>query len=137
MDERTLKVLEYNKIIERLADFAYRIPQEMALRLKPVSDRNQIEQWQEETSEAESILAAREAGFWLLSRCQAPGQEGGDWIDFDPQELLQIAQVLALISSVKSRMNEYKDKAEPIDSVLIESMKTTRFAGQDTRVHRD
>ncbi|HHU49726.1 MAG: endonuclease MutS2 [Caldicoprobacterales bacterium] len=129
MDERTLKVLEYNKIIERLADFCVSDSgREMALRLKPVSDRNQIEQWQEETSEAESILAAEGSGFLApFPDVRHPVRKAEIGSILIPRELLQIAQVLALISSVKSRMNEYKDKAElRLIPVLIESMKTQR-----------
>ena len=64
MDERTLRVLDYHKIIGLLAGFAQSEPgKKLALQLKPVSDRDQIQKWQAETSEAESILAVEGISF--------------------------------------------------------------------------
>ncbi|HHY82388.1 MAG TPA: endonuclease MutS2 [Clostridiales bacterium] len=114
MNEKTLRVLEYHKIIEKLAGFAQSDSgRELVLQLKPVSDRMTIEQWQEETSEAESILAVEGSGF--LSSFPNIRQHIRKAIIgsvLSPKELLQIAQVLSLISSVKIRMNEHKAKAE-------------------------
>ena len=53
----------------------------------------------------------------------------------NPGELLNIAQVLSLVSSVKTRMNEHKAKAElRLIPVMIEGLKTQRILLD--RIHR-
>ncbi len=114
MDERTLRVLDYHKIIGLLAGFAQSEPgKKLALQLKPVSDRDQIQKWQAETSEAESILAVE--GISFLSpfpdiRSRLKKARIGSILS--PGDLLQIARVLSLIGSVRKRMKEHKAKAE-------------------------
>ncbi len=114
MDERTLRVLEYHKIIGMLTGFAQSEPgKEIAMQLKPVSDIDQILEWQAETSEAESIIAIEGTGFispFPDIRQQLKKAKIGSVLS--PKELLQIGQVLSLISSVKTRMKEHKAKAE-------------------------
>jgi DNA mismatch repair protein MutS2 len=114
MDERTLRVLEYHKIIGMLTGFAQSEPgKEIAMQLKPVSDIDQILEWQAEASEAESIIAIEGTGFispFPDIRQQLKKAKIGSVLS--PKELLQIGQVLSLISSVKTRMKEHKAKAE-------------------------
>ncbi len=114
MDERTLRVLEYHKIIGMLTGFAQSEPgKEIAMQLKPVSDIDQILEWQAETSEAESIITIEGTGFispFPDIRQQLKKAKIGSVLS--PKELLQIGQVLSLISSVKTRMKEHKAKAE-------------------------
>jgi DNA mismatch repair protein MutS2 len=130
MDEKTLRVLEYNKIIERLASFARSdLGREQALALKPISDPDHIAEWQEETSEAESILAVEGSGFLTSFPDVRQGVRKAEIGSvLSPRELLQIAQVLALVSSVKTRMNEHKARTElRLIPALIESLKTQRI----------
>ena len=114
MDERTLRVLEYHKIIGLLSGFAQSDPgRELALQLKPVSERDRILKWQAETSEAESILAVEGTSFLSAFpdiRQQLKKAKIGSVLS--PKDLLQIARVLSLIGSVRARMNEHKAKAE-------------------------
>lgn len=57
MEEQNLKKLEYHKIIERLANECSSIlGKEKALALKPSLDFRTIEDWQNETSEAKTVL---------------------------------------------------------------------------------
>src|SRR5665647_777022 len=121
MDDRTLRVLEYNKIIGMLANYAQSAPgREMVLNLKPIADRELITQWLQETSEAESITAVEGSGFispFQDVKHQLRKAKIGSILS--PKELLQIGQVLALIGSVKARMNEHKAKSQ---LVVISSM---------------
>lgn len=56
MNKKSLKNLEYYKIIEKVASFASSsFGKEQALKLYPSSDINQIKIWQKETSEAVSM----------------------------------------------------------------------------------
>ncbi len=130
MDERTLRVLEYNKIIEMLAGFTQsENGRELALQLKPISDKNQIIEWQQETSEAESIIAAEGSGFISpFPDVRQAIRKARIGSILSPGELLNIAQVLFLISSVKTRMNEHKSKAElRLIPSMTESLKTQRI----------
>jgi DNA mismatch repair protein MutS2 len=114
MDERTLRVLEFQKIIGMLAGFTKSDPgKEIALQLKPVINKDQILKWQEETSEAESIIAVEGSSFispFPDVKQQLKKAKIGSILS--PKDLLQIAQVLSLVGSVKGRMNEHKAKAE-------------------------
>ena len=57
MNKKTLKVLEYNKVIEIVANFAYSdMGKEKILSLVPMSDIEEIEEALRETSEAVSII---------------------------------------------------------------------------------
>ena len=60
MEEKTLHILEYDKIIERLADFATSSAgRELCLRLKPASDFKHIRLWQDNTSDAKDRIRLR------------------------------------------------------------------------------
>jgi DNA mismatch repair protein MutS2 len=129
MNEKTLKVLEYHKIINKLADFAQsESGRTLALNLKPASELALIEIWQDETSEAESILAREGRSFIApfpdIERAVKKAKIGSV---LSPVELLDIASVLSLISSVRSRMNEHKEKAElRLIPAMIERLQTQR-----------
>lgn len=65
MNERTLRVLEFDKVREMLAEQASSsLGQERARRLRPHTDRTRIQQWLDETSEARRVLET--AGSWPL-----------------------------------------------------------------------
>ena len=57
MNPRSLKLLEYGKILARLAGFAdFSGGQELALALLPTDDLRQAQDWQAETNEARRLL---------------------------------------------------------------------------------
>ena len=57
MEEKTLHILEFDKIIERLSDFATsRAGKELCLRLRPSSDPSRIREWQKNTSDAKDRI---------------------------------------------------------------------------------
>ncbi len=57
MHERTLRVLEFDKILEQLARHtAFSVGRERALTLRPSDDIRQVRDWQAETSEARRLL---------------------------------------------------------------------------------
>jgi DNA mismatch repair protein MutS2 len=129
MDDRTLKVLEYNKIIEKLAGYAQSDSgRQLALQLKPSSDKIQIMEWQQETSEAESILAAEGsnliAPFPDIQHAVRKAKIGSV---LSPKELLEVVRVLSLVSSVKRGMEEHKDKEElELIPSMIDNLKPQR-----------
>ncbi len=57
MDDRTLRVLEYNKIINMLSLYTYsELGKEVAIALKPSTNTYEIQEWLNETSEGVDIL---------------------------------------------------------------------------------
>ncbi|MDE6181809.1 MAG: endonuclease MutS2 [Eubacteriales bacterium] len=57
MNEKSLRTLEYYKIIEKVSSFASSsVGKEKVLELRPITDINQIREWQKETSEAVSMI---------------------------------------------------------------------------------
>ena len=53
MNTKVLTVLEYNKIIDKLASYASSpLGRQMCMKLVPVSDIDEIEQWQKHTADA-------------------------------------------------------------------------------------
>lgn len=60
MNEHFLEILEYNKILERLAEHtAFSASRELALALRPSSDETEVQRRQQETTEAKALLAKR------------------------------------------------------------------------------
>lgn len=130
MDERTLRVLEYNKIIEMLAGFTQSDSgRELALQLKPISDINKIKEWQQETAEAESIIALEGSGFIApFPDVRHAIRKAKIGSILSPGQLLNVAQLLSLVSSVKTRMNEHKAKAKlQLIPTMVESLQTQRI----------
>ena len=57
MDSRTLRVLEFDKIRERLAGYtSFSLGRERAMALLPTDDIRQVREWQAETREARTLL---------------------------------------------------------------------------------
>ncbi len=58
MDEKTLSVLEFTRVLEKLAGYtSFSISHEMALRIKPTSDLQLAQLWQRQTTEARNLLS--------------------------------------------------------------------------------
>ena len=114
MNDRTLRVLEYPKIIEMLASHT-RSPmgRARALSLHPFADRTEVRRLLEETSEAEAVTAAEGGGivpfFPDIAKSLNKARIGSI---LSPLELLQIGQVLSAAYSVKERMRNHRGKAE-------------------------
>lgn len=57
MHERTVRLLEFDKILDRLQHFtSFSVGQERVLALRPTDDIRQAREWQEETSEGRRLL---------------------------------------------------------------------------------
>jgi len=60
MNEKTLKILEFNKIIDKLVSLATSsLGKELAEKLVPDTDLNRVERAQKETSDAVAFIARR------------------------------------------------------------------------------
>ncbi len=96
MNEKTLKRLEYNKVLEQLASFAgSALGRERALALEPVDNPDVVLRWQAETSEGRDLLRldpTAEFGGWQDIRGQL--RRAGRGAVLEPEELLAVADTL-------------------------------------------
>jgi len=119
MDEKVLKILEYDKIIAKLADRASSQPgKEIASELKPLTDIDLVKRAQKETTDAVTCILRKgspplggihEIRF-LIRRAETGGM-------LNPGELLKIADVLRASRNLKLYLT--KDKMELDESNAI------------------
>ena len=118
MNEKVLKTLEYNKIIEKLTSYAVSpMGKEMTAALKPCASISQIQQWQNETSEAEAMILRKGSiplGGLREIRPQIKRLAMGGSLGI--AELLNIGDFLYVCRRVKNySVNE--NKAESYDTI--------------------
>lgn len=125
MNERSLRVLEYTKIIKALEEkCTSSLGKERVEELRPISDFNSIIGWQRETSEAQSILIKR--GNVPLGGINdilhhVRRAEIGSYLD--PGQLLKLAETLVAARRLKSFLKEdNKEGSFPIIYGLAQSL---------------
>ncbi|MCK9216831.1 MAG: endonuclease MutS2 [Firmicutes bacterium] len=122
MNERTLKVLEYQKIIEILAEYTVsNLGKEIALELKPSSNIYEVKEWLQETDEAVEIILKKGniplEGIYDIRTTLKRAELG---TILENGELLKISDTIAGIKKVKAYMKEDKDNdLYPIINDLI------------------
>lgn len=111
MEEKTLKRLEYNKVLEQLASFAGSpLGRERALALRPVDDPAVITRWQDEASEGRKLLRLEptaEMGGWKDIRNQL--QRAGRGAVLEPEELIAVADTLTAGRVLKNFLHERQE----------------------------
>ncbi|MBM7616376.1 endonuclease MutS2 [Alkaliphilus hydrothermalis] len=128
MNERSLRVLEYNKILERLWNKCTSpLGKNMAEELKPLDELSEIIKMQQETSEAQSILIQRGnvpiAGIHDVLH-YLKRTEIGSYLD--PGQLLQLNSTLTAARRLKSYLKADGEAKFPIIQGLAESLHTFR-----------
>ncbi|MFZ5647014.1 MAG: endonuclease MutS2 [Bacillota bacterium] len=112
MEEKTLKRLEYFKVLERLAGFAGSpLGRERALGLVPVTDIELIKRWQWETTEGREMMRldpAAELGGWYDVREQA--RQASKGVMLEPEDLLAVGRTLTAVRRVKKFFAERTDR---------------------------
>ncbi|KJS02954.1 MAG: recombination and DNA strand exchange inhibitor protein [Peptococcaceae bacterium BRH_c4a] len=123
MEEKTLRRLEYYKILERLAGFAGSpLGQERALELTPSADMEQIRKWQSETTEGREMMRldpAAELGGWYDVRDQVLQASRG--ISLEPGDLLSVGRTLTAIRRVKKFFSDRAGRY-PLMSEISEAL---------------
>ncbi|MFU0799257.1 MAG: endonuclease MutS2 [Xylanivirga thermophila] len=109
MDDRSIRILEYHKIVKKVSEFAVsEIGKEIVETLKPYDDRQNIYMALRETSQAESILASLGGdpvgGFNDITGVLKRASLGSM---LSPAEFLRIADVLKCAHRTKRYINEY------------------------------
>lgn len=112
MDNKTLKRLEYQKILEQLAAHAgSALGREKALALKPLDDLAEILRRQAEASEGRELLRldpTAELGGWKDIRSQL--QRAGRGAVLEPEELAAVGDTLTAGRLIKSFLQEKQER---------------------------
>ena len=124
MNDKSLRVLEYYKIIDRLRDKCVsQLGQGLVDQLKPVFTIAEIKKMQQETSEAQGILVQR--GNIPLSGIHdiihlVKLTEIGSYLN--PSQLLTLRQTLVVARRLRTFLKEEDNNSFPILSGLISSL---------------
>jgi DNA mismatch repair protein MutS2 len=106
MDEKTLRTLEYDRILERLADYAaFAVSKEKALALKPITDLDTARQLLAETGEARLLLETEPSttiGGARDIRTQVEGANRG--VVLVPGDLLDVKSTLISSRRLKRQL---------------------------------
>ncbi|NLY86031.1 MAG: endonuclease MutS2 [Tissierellia bacterium] len=136
MKEKTLKTLEYYKIVELLVEKAESsLGREKAKEIRPLTDIDDIEYLQRETEEAYSLIIKRGNpplfGIYNIGPEVRRAEMGGV---LSPGSLLKIADSLRVSRTLKGYMRETKeDKASsyPIIEGLVDDLRVYRHIEEE------
>jgi len=120
MNEKALRVLEYNKIMDMLADMALSsMGSEMVRELLPSSNINEVRLMQQETNEAVTILL-RKGSIPLegLNDIRGGLKKAEIGSTLEPSDLLKIADHLRCARRIKVFMGGSKEKYPIIDDLI-------------------
>jgi DNA mismatch repair protein MutS2 len=111
MNDKTLRVLEYNKIVERLIEKAEsQLGKEMAEKIKPSTNIDEVEYLQRETKEALKLIIKKGNpplyGIYDISNELKMAEIGGT---LSPKSLLKISDSLRVSRSLKRYLKEIKE----------------------------
>ncbi|RKO67618.1 endonuclease MutS2 [Desulfofundulus salinus] len=121
MDERTLKRLEYDKVLEHLARYTFSpLGRERVFSLRPVTDRQAIHTWLAQTTQARELLRLE------------PGAELSGWHDIrqylqrvvrgavlEPQELFETGQTLGVCRRIRKFFAERPGRYPLLEEIAL------------------
>jgi len=128
MNDKTLRVLEYHKIIEKVAEKAEsELGKEMVRNIRPSTDINEVQYLQNETEEALKLLIKKGSpplyGIQDISRELKMAEIGGV---LTPGGLLRVSDSLRVARGLKNYLKEARDQGVtdyPILQELIDSLR--------------
>lgn len=136
MNKKTLKTLEYEKIVNLLLDKAEsELGRKKIEAIRPLTDIEEIERLQEATSEAYKIMIKRSApplfGIYNLGKEMQRIKIGGI---LEPVSLLKVSDSLRVSRRLKGYMRDNDGDREsiyPIIENLIETLSTMKFIEEE------
>jgi len=113
VDEHTLRVLEFDKVIERLARHTdFPVGRELALALKPSTQRDEVVRRQRITAEARRLREIQpRIGLGGVRDVRGPVDKAARGAVLQPQELLDISSTLSAAGGLRSAISRVADKA--------------------------
>jgi DNA mismatch repair protein MutS2 len=111
VDEHTLRVLEFDKVIERLARHtSFPVGQERALELKPSTVREEVVRRQRVTAEARRLLEKQaRVGLGGVRDVRVPVDKAARGGVLQPQELLDIASTMHAAGQLRASLTRVAD----------------------------
>lgn len=125
MNEKALRILEYNKIIEMLCESTVSaMGRDIAAELKPSTDINEIKELLQETTEAVNLLLKKGSiPIGGVQDIRVPLKKVKLGSILDPAELLRVADTLRAARRLKSFMNDDRgEESFPIIEYYIETL---------------
>jgi DNA mismatch repair protein MutS2 len=112
MDARTLSVLEFDKIRERLAErTSFAAGRELALALEPSNSRAVVQRALQETTEARLLLELQpEFSVRRAHDVRAPAEHAGRGVTLEPEVLLDVRDTLESGAYVRSALAGVADR---------------------------
>jgi DNA mismatch repair protein MutS2 len=112
MDSKSLRVLEYDKILERLAGFCdFSASTELARALQPTSNFDEAQRLLAETTEARLLLSAHDLGIGGSHDIRPAVDLAARGGVLDPQQLLDIKSTLIACRELKKYFEKSRDRA--------------------------
>ncbi len=112
IDKKTIKRLEYNKVLDQLSSHAgSALGKERALNLQPVYDLDVILKRQEETSEGRDLIRLEpSAGFGGWKDIRSQLQRAGRGAVLEPEELDSVGATLTAGRIIKNFLHERRER---------------------------
>jgi DNA mismatch repair protein MutS2 len=112
MDSKTLRVLEYDKILGRLATFCdFSASAELAQALHPTGDFEEAARWLAETTEARFLLSTHDLSIGGSHDIRPAAELAARAGVLEPQALLDIKSTLVACRELKKSFEHASDKA--------------------------
>ncbi|MGI6541908.1 MAG: endonuclease MutS2 [Limnochordia bacterium] len=149
MDERTLRVLEFHKIRERLAELCTcSLGRDLTGHHVPVNDIRTIKEWQQETSEAVNLLeACGNVPFGGLHDVRSALERARLGSMLDAEQFLEIVDTLRATRRLRAFLLEHREQAvapfvsararEPVESLLADrALSMSTFPHLEAEINR-
>lgn len=122
VQERTLRILEFDKILARLAEYATSaLGRQEVLALRPMLERSRIAQALQETSEAKSLLSAQGrlpmGGIHDIRETVSTAAMGRT---LAPEELMRVGQTLEAIDNLRDFFRDREEEAPALYALVNE-----------------
>ena len=135
MDAKTLSVLEYPKILERLAaNCAFSASADLARKLQPSTHLDEIQRLQAETSEARRLIFATDASIGGAHDVRPSAELARRGGVIDAPEMLDIKSTLISARTLKKLFDKNKSAAVEEDGPRLKSKKARPNAGDYPRL---
>jgi len=135
MEEKDLQALEFPKVIQRLAHHASSpLGKELALKLRPTADEEEVKLWLQDTREARVLLqVGADAALAQVRdiRSLVSRAEKGEVLS--PGELLEIQSTLTAGAEVKRAIAKLSEKAPQLARIAREIVEPTELVEEIAR----
>ncbi|HBK67429.1 MAG TPA: endonuclease MutS2, partial [Firmicutes bacterium] len=116
MNDKTFRVLEFDKILARLSTYASsELGKELSLALKPSIVREEINKWQAETTEARELWqSVQRIPLGGIADLRQPLKKAGIGSILSPEELAAIGETFRAGRLMKDFFSEEKKQSSPV-----------------------